>query len=81
MLLSAEAAKAAQKANLENNLETAQHALQDKQQVSDFLVPPHVFALKIFVTPLTYMCCLSSPYSLFSSRVLHPLSPSCKGAE
>uniref|UniRef100_A0A665XAN8 Early endosome antigen 1 n=1 Tax=Echeneis naucrates TaxID=173247 RepID=A0A665XAN8_ECHNA len=32
MLLSAEAAKAAQKANLENNLETAQHALQDKQQ-------------------------------------------------
>lgn len=34
MLLSAEAAKAAQKANLENNLETAQHALQDKQQVS-----------------------------------------------
>uniref|UniRef100_A0A8D3DTY8 Early endosome antigen 1 n=1 Tax=Scophthalmus maximus TaxID=52904 RepID=A0A8D3DTY8_SCOMX len=30
MLLSAEAAKAAQKANLENNLETAQHALQDK---------------------------------------------------
>lgn len=37
MLLSAEAAKAAQKANLENNLETAQHALQDKQQVSFFL--------------------------------------------
>lgn len=34
MLLSAEAAKAAQKANLENNLETAQHALQDKQQVN-----------------------------------------------
>lgn len=34
MLLSAEAAKAAQKANLENSLETAQHALQDKQQVS-----------------------------------------------
>uniref|UniRef100_A0A8C3G194 Early endosome antigen 1 n=1 Tax=Cyclopterus lumpus TaxID=8103 RepID=A0A8C3G194_CYCLU len=32
LLLSAEAAKAAQKANLENNLETAQHALQDKQQ-------------------------------------------------
>uniref|UniRef100_A0A8D0AUE4 Early endosome antigen 1 n=1 Tax=Sander lucioperca TaxID=283035 RepID=A0A8D0AUE4_SANLU len=39
MLLSAEAAKAAQKANLENNLETAQHALQDKQQVSVFFVP------------------------------------------
>lgn len=39
MLLSAEAAKAAQKANLENNLETAQHALQDKQQVSTFLMP------------------------------------------
>lgn len=34
MLLSAEAAKAAQKANMENSLETAQHALQDKQQVS-----------------------------------------------
>lgn len=33
MLLSAEAAKAAQRASLENNLETAQHALQDKQQV------------------------------------------------
>lgn len=33
LLLSAEAAKAAQKANLENNLEAAQHALQDKQQV------------------------------------------------
>ena len=38
MLLSAEAAKAAQKANLENSLETAQHALQDKQQVSAFFV-------------------------------------------
>lgn len=38
MLLSAEAAKAAQKATLENNLETAQHALQDKQQVSTFFV-------------------------------------------
>ena len=39
MLLSAEAAKAAQKANLENNLESAQHALQDKQQVRAFFVP------------------------------------------
>uniref|UniRef100_A0A8C2ZJA6 Early endosome antigen 1 n=1 Tax=Cyclopterus lumpus TaxID=8103 RepID=A0A8C2ZJA6_CYCLU len=39
LLLSAEAAKAAQKANLENNLETAQHALQDKQQVSAFFMP------------------------------------------
>lgn len=39
LLLSAEAAKAAQKANLENNLETAQHALQDKQQVSLLFVP------------------------------------------
>lgn len=39
MLLSAEAAKAAQKANLENNLESAQHALQDKQQVRAFSVP------------------------------------------
>ncbi|MEQ2194787.1 hypothetical protein XENOCAPTIV_003023, partial [Xenoophorus captivus] len=34
LLLSAEAAKAAQKANLENSLEASQHALQDKQQVS-----------------------------------------------
>uniref|UniRef100_A0A668A219 Early endosome antigen 1 n=1 Tax=Myripristis murdjan TaxID=586833 RepID=A0A668A219_9TELE len=34
MLLSAEAAKSAQRADLENHLETAQHALQDKQQVS-----------------------------------------------
>lgn len=42
MLLSTEAAKAAQKANLENNLETAQHALQDKQQVSTSFVPLYV---------------------------------------
>lgn len=39
LLLSAEAAKAAQKANLENSLESAQHALQDKQQVSFLSVP------------------------------------------
>lgn len=39
MLLSAEAAKAAQKAYLENNLESAQHALQDKQQVRALFVP------------------------------------------
>uniref|UniRef100_A0AAY4D6G3 FYVE-type domain-containing protein n=1 Tax=Denticeps clupeoides TaxID=299321 RepID=A0AAY4D6G3_9TELE len=32
MLLSAEAAKSAQRADLQNHLETAQHALQDKQQ-------------------------------------------------
>uniref|UniRef100_A0A4W5LTG0 Early endosome antigen 1 n=1 Tax=Hucho hucho TaxID=62062 RepID=A0A4W5LTG0_9TELE len=32
MLLSAEAAKATQRVDLENHLETAQHALQDKQQ-------------------------------------------------
>lgn len=38
MLLSAEAAKAAQKANMDNSLETAQHALQDKQQVTVVLV-------------------------------------------
>lgn len=38
MLLSAEAAKAAQKANMENSLETAQHALQDKQQVTAVFV-------------------------------------------
>uniref|UniRef100_A0AAZ3NTT4 Early endosome antigen 1 n=1 Tax=Oncorhynchus tshawytscha TaxID=74940 RepID=A0AAZ3NTT4_ONCTS len=37
MLLSAEAAKAAQRVDLENHLETAQHALQDKQQVSHWL--------------------------------------------
>uniref|UniRef100_A0A672JD84 Early endosome antigen 1 n=1 Tax=Salarias fasciatus TaxID=181472 RepID=A0A672JD84_SALFA len=42
LLLSAEASKAAQKANLENSLETAQHALQDKQQVRVLLLPePH----------------------------------------
>lgn len=39
LLLSAEAAKAAQKANMENSLETAQHALQDKQQVSAGFAP------------------------------------------
>lgn len=52
MLLSAEAAKAAQKANMENSLETAQHALQDKQQVCTvfsnthllcFFCPSHAF--------------------------------------
>lgn len=35
MLLSAEAAKTAQRADLESHLETAQHALQDKQQVNN----------------------------------------------
>uniref|UniRef100_A0AAZ3NM84 Early endosome antigen 1 n=1 Tax=Oncorhynchus tshawytscha TaxID=74940 RepID=A0AAZ3NM84_ONCTS len=35
MLLSAEAAKAAQRVDLENHLETAQHALQDKQQKAE----------------------------------------------
>lgn len=39
MLLSAEAAKSAQKANMENSLESAQHALQDKQQVYIVFVP------------------------------------------
>lgn len=43
MLLSAEAAKAAQKANMENSLETAQHALQDKQQVTSVFVPLVIF--------------------------------------
>lgn len=43
MLLSAEAAKAAQKANMENSLETAQHALQDKQQVYTLFVPLGIF--------------------------------------
>lgn len=41
MLLSAEAAKTAQKANLENSLESAQHALQDKQQVSALTFAMH----------------------------------------
>lgn len=46
MLLSAEAAKAAQKANMENSLETAQHALQDKQQVTAvFVIFFHFFLL------------------------------------
>lgn len=35
MLLSAEAAKAAQRADLQNHLDTAQNALQDKQQVRE----------------------------------------------
>lgn len=33
LLLSAEAAKTAQKADLQNHLDTVQNALQDKQQV------------------------------------------------
>lgn len=33
LLLSAEASKAAQRADLQNHLDTAQNALQDKQQV------------------------------------------------
>ena len=36
MLLSSEASKAGQRADLENHLETAQNALQDKQQVSSW---------------------------------------------
>lgn len=83
MLLSAEAAKAAQKANLENNLETAQHALQDKQQVSASFeaktqrsVPcnvPHFFPLKMSLPDL---------HILFSSLYpSHPLPPSCIGTE
>lgn len=35
LLLSAEAAKAAQRADLQNHLDTAQNALQDKQQVRE----------------------------------------------
>lgn len=35
LLLSAEAAKTAQRADLQNHLDTAQNALQDKQQVGD----------------------------------------------
>uniref|UniRef100_A0A8C5FPE9 Early endosome antigen 1 n=1 Tax=Gadus morhua TaxID=8049 RepID=A0A8C5FPE9_GADMO len=37
MLLSSEASKAGQRADLENHLETAQNALQDKQQVSSWV--------------------------------------------
>lgn len=40
MLLSAEAAKNAQRADLENHLETAQNALQDKQQVCTIALTP-----------------------------------------
>lgn len=35
LLLSAEAAKTAQRADLQNHLDTAQNALQDKQQVRE----------------------------------------------
>lgn len=35
LLLSAEAAKTAQRADLQNHLDTAQSALQDKQQVRE----------------------------------------------
>uniref|UniRef100_A0A7N8YKL3 Early endosome antigen 1 n=1 Tax=Mastacembelus armatus TaxID=205130 RepID=A0A7N8YKL3_9TELE len=48
LLLSAEAAKAAQKANLENSLETAQHALQDKQQVN-FVFRPLILKCVFFL--------------------------------
>lgn len=47
MLLSAEAAKTAQRADLESHLETAQHALQDKQQVKPITL---IFPIQ---TPLT----------------------------
>lgn len=52
MLLSAEAAKAAQKANMENSLETAQHALQDKQQVYTLFVPLGIFIYFVSVVLL-----------------------------
>lgn len=35
LLLSSEAAKTAQRADLQNHLDTAQNALQDKQQVGE----------------------------------------------
>lgn len=38
LLLSAEAAKTAQRADLQNHLDTAQNALQDKQQVGDLVL-------------------------------------------
>jgi hypothetical protein len=37
LLLSAEAAKTAQRADLQNHLDTAQNALQDKQQVGNLM--------------------------------------------
>lgn len=38
LLLSAEAAKTAQRADLQNHLDTAQNALQDKQQVGNLVM-------------------------------------------
>lgn len=48
MLLSAEAAKNAQRADLENHLETAQNSLQDKQQVCTNALTP--FEPSIFIS-------------------------------
>lgn len=54
MLLSAEAAKAAQKANMENSLESAQHALQDKQQVYTVSVPLVIFIYFVSIILLSF---------------------------
>lgn len=51
LLLSAEAAKIAQRADLQNHLDTAQNALQDKQQVGgdlmQFIPYPNVLVHKL----------------------------------
>lgn len=71
MLLSAEAAKTAQRADLESHLETAQHALQDKQQVnkqySTFFpvqTPISIYNLSQFSI---IDCCITLPMSLFKN--------------
>lgn len=46
LLLSAEAAKAAQRADLQNHLDTAQNALQDKQQVRE-IVKTYIMASQL----------------------------------
>lgn len=52
--MSAEAAKNAQRADLENHLETAQNALQDKQQVCTIALTP--FEPSIFDLVPTQEC-------------------------
>lgn len=61
MLLSAEAAKTAQKSNLENSLESAQHALQDKQQVSSLTFAMHFARVhQTHLSPCCLPCTLSA---------------------
>lgn len=68
LLLSAEASKTTQRADLENHLETAKHALQDKEQVPILLFPQSrvllfVFPLCILITPIlmyaTWACSIT----------------------